>query len=98
VDEEERLAAAVIEAGNHDGPALPGAELIEAHVVLLEYRRRLDPAWYFAPLERYGARLAASHLIDALAAPHVARLPERGERAMTRVADVFCRPFSTEVR
>jgi hypothetical protein len=38
----------------------------------LRYRRRLDPAWYFAPLEHYGARLAASYLIETLAAPRVA--------------------------
>jgi hypothetical protein len=36
----------------------------------LRYRRRLDPAWYFGPLERYGARTAAGYLIDALATPH----------------------------
>lgn len=35
----------------------------------LRYRRRLDPAWYFGPLERYAARLAAGYLIEALAAP-----------------------------
>lgn len=35
----------------------------------LRYRRRLDPAWYFAPLERYGARLAAEYLIETLATP-----------------------------
>jgi hypothetical protein len=35
----------------------------------LRYRRRLDPAWYFAPLERYGVGLAAGYLIDALATP-----------------------------
>jgi hypothetical protein len=35
----------------------------------LRYRRRLDPAWYFVPLERYGARLAAEHLIETLATP-----------------------------
>jgi hypothetical protein len=35
----------------------------------LRYRRRLDPAWYFAPLERYGVSLAAGYLIDALATP-----------------------------
>jgi hypothetical protein len=38
----------------------------------LRYRRRLDPAWYFVPLERYGARLAAGYLIETLATP---RLP-----------------------
>ena len=35
----------------------------------LSYRRRLDPAWYFAPLERYAARLAAGYLIESLATP-----------------------------
>lgn len=36
----------------------------------LRYRRNLDPAWYFGPWERYGASLAAEHLIDASATPH----------------------------
>jgi hypothetical protein len=35
----------------------------------LAYRRRLDPAWYFTPLERYGVRHAAAYLIDTLATP-----------------------------
>ena len=35
----------------------------------LKYRRRLDPAWYFKPLERYGVRLAAGYLIETLATP-----------------------------
>jgi hypothetical protein len=35
----------------------------------LRYRRRLDPAWYFAPLERYGVGLAAGYLIDNQATP-----------------------------
>ena len=35
----------------------------------LRYRRRLDPAWYFVPLERYGARLAARYLIETTATP-----------------------------
>lgn len=35
----------------------------------LRYRRRLDPAWYFTPLERYGVAQAAGYLIDALATP-----------------------------
>jgi len=38
----------------------------------LRYRRRLDPAWYFAPLERYGAGLAAGYLIETLATPRAA--------------------------
>jgi len=37
----------------------------------LRYERRLDPAWYFAPLERYGVRLAAEYLIETLATPRV---------------------------
>jgi hypothetical protein len=39
----------------------------------LRYRRRLDPAWYFEPLERYGVEQAAGYLIDALATPIEAR-------------------------
>jgi hypothetical protein len=39
----------------------------------LEYRRRLDPAWYFGPLERYGVGLAAGYLIDTLATPRAAQ-------------------------
>jgi len=35
----------------------------------LRYRRRLDPAWYFSPLERHGVGVAAGYLIDALATP-----------------------------
>jgi hypothetical protein len=35
----------------------------------IAYDRELDPAWYFAPWERYATRLAASYLIDSLAAP-----------------------------
>jgi hypothetical protein len=35
----------------------------------LTYRRRLDPAWYFKPLERYGVAAAAGYLIDTLATP-----------------------------
>jgi hypothetical protein len=35
----------------------------------LTYRRRLDPAWYFKPLERYGVAQAAGYLIDTLATP-----------------------------
>lgn len=34
-----------------------------------EYRRGLDPAWYFGPMERYAVRLAARFLIDAVATP-----------------------------
>ena len=35
----------------------------------LEYRRGLDPAWYFGPIERRVATLAAGYLIDAVATP-----------------------------
>lgn len=35
----------------------------------LRYRRRLDPAWYFAPLERYGVGVATGYLIESLATP-----------------------------
>jgi len=35
----------------------------------LTYRRGLDPAWYFGPMERYAARLAAGYLIDVVATP-----------------------------
>lgn len=39
----------------------------------LRYARRLDPAFYFKPLERYGVSLAAGYLIETLATP---RSPE----------------------
>ena len=35
----------------------------------LRYRRRLDPSWYFGPVERFGARTAAGYLIETLATP-----------------------------
>jgi hypothetical protein len=35
----------------------------------LRYRRGLDPAWYFGPVERYAVTLAARYLIDAVATP-----------------------------
>lgn len=35
----------------------------------LRFERRLDPAWYFGPWERYAARLAATALIQASATP-----------------------------
>lgn len=35
----------------------------------LRYKRRLDPAWYFAPLERIVVGYAAGYLIDAAATP-----------------------------
>lgn len=39
----------------------------------LRYDRRLDPAWYFAPWERYAAHAAASYLIEAAATPTTTR-------------------------
>jgi hypothetical protein len=35
----------------------------------LRYRRGLDPAWYFGPMERYAVGLTAGYLIDAVATP-----------------------------
>jgi len=35
----------------------------------LHFDRRLDPAWYFRPWERYAVRLAADYLIQANATP-----------------------------
>ena len=35
----------------------------------LRYQRRLDPAWYFGPLERYAVGLTANYLIDTMATP-----------------------------
>lgn len=35
----------------------------------IRYRRDLDPAWYFGPLERGAVRLAAGYLIDTVATP-----------------------------
>jgi hypothetical protein len=35
----------------------------------LQYRRGLDPSWYFGPWERYVAGIAAAYLIDAVATP-----------------------------
>ena len=35
----------------------------------LHFERRLDPAWYFRPWERYATRLAAEYLIRANATP-----------------------------
>lgn len=35
----------------------------------LRYERRLDPAFYFKPLERYGVSLAAGYLTETLATP-----------------------------
>lgn len=35
----------------------------------IRYERRLDPAWYFGPMERLAVRLAAGYLVDAVATP-----------------------------
>jgi hypothetical protein len=35
----------------------------------LRYERRLDPAWYFGPWERYAVRLAAGYLVETAATP-----------------------------
>lgn len=35
----------------------------------VHYRRSLDPAWYFGPIERFAVRLAAGYLIDSVATP-----------------------------
>lgn len=35
----------------------------------LRYSRRLDPSWYFDPLEQYGVSLAAQYLLDNLTTP-----------------------------
>lgn len=47
----------------------------------LRYKRRLDPAWYFAPLERYGVGVAAGYLVEALATPsaRTSRMPVGSE-------------------
>ena len=46
---------------------------IDAHTTkvtwTLQYRRGLDPSWYFGPWERYVASMAAGYLIDAVATP-----------------------------
>ena len=34
----------------------------------LEYRRRLDPAWYFAPVERFGVHQAGVYLVETIGA------------------------------
>jgi hypothetical protein len=35
----------------------------------IRYRRDLDPAWYFGPMERAAVRLAAGYLIESVATP-----------------------------
>jgi hypothetical protein len=48
-------------------------QAIDAHhtrvIWTLRYLRRLDPAWYFGPWERYAVRLSADYLIDNVATP-----------------------------
>ena len=41
----------------------------------ISYERRLDPAWYFAPWERYAVGLAADYLIQSAATPGDAGQP-----------------------
>ncbi len=38
----------------------------------IQFRRDLDPAWYFGPWERYAVRLAAGYLLDNVANPAAA--------------------------
>ena len=40
----------------------------------LRYTRRLDPAWYFGPWERYAVGLTAGYLTDTLIEQGVAAL------------------------
>jgi hypothetical protein len=35
----------------------------------VRYTRRLDPAWYFGPWERYAVRLAAGYLVETVSTP-----------------------------
>ena len=46
---------------------------IDAHTTrvtwTIEYRRALDPFWYFGPMERYAVHMAAGYLIDSVATP-----------------------------
>jgi hypothetical protein len=35
----------------------------------IHFERQLDPAWYFAPMERAAVREAANYLIEANATP-----------------------------
>jgi hypothetical protein len=53
----------------------------------LRYQRRLDPAWYFAPLERYGVRLAAGYLIETLATPRARAAAAAAEHSSHVVAE-----------
>lgn len=42
----------------------------------IHFQRRLDPAWYFRPWERYAVRLAANYLIRANAIPSASERKE----------------------
>lgn len=33
-------------------------------ILTISYDRKLDPAWYFGPLERFGVKQTAGYLID----------------------------------
>ena len=48
-------------------------QAIDAHTTRvtwsIRYRRDLDPAWYFGPMERFAVRLAAGYLIESVATP-----------------------------
>jgi hypothetical protein len=46
----------------------------------LRYRRMLDPAWYFGPMQRYANQLTAGYLIDTLATPAGPPGPRTPER------------------
>jgi hypothetical protein len=46
-------------------PAVEGSQVTWT----LVYDRKLDPSWYFGPLERYAVLLAAEELIDGIRAP-----------------------------
>jgi|GEM_PF-492005 len=37
----------------------------------IDWKRRVDPKWYFAPLQHLAVKLAASYLIDNLATPRI---------------------------
>jgi hypothetical protein len=58
----------------------------------LRYRRDLDPAWYFGPWERFAVRLAASYLIDTLAAPPPPAAPPPGFLARNDTAAKLAAP------
>jgi len=59
--------------GNATGVALTGVTTTGVTTTevtwTLRYRRLLDPAWYFAPWERYAVHLSADYLIRANATP-----------------------------